>query len=589
MDAASAQLWITVAITVVTVVVLVVGRLPTDFVLLTALAILVLSGVLDAETALAGFANPALLSIAALLVVAAGLERSGVVRRLGDVMLSHVRGEGSARRRLGVPVALLSGLANNTPMVALLLPVARAWAGRNAVAPSRLLIPLSYAAILGGLTTLIGTSTNLVVAGMVVDAGYEALGVFSITPLGVPVAVVGLFTILAFARYLLPQRESDHAAFAAPEDFTGELEVVAGGPLDGAPLSAAIVPSTGHPLRPVELRRGDEAWPVPAAATQLHGGDRLVVAGSAARLIEYGACPGIAVSSKHEFVHGTTNRELLEVVILPSCALVGRRVGDGSFRAKFDAAVVAVARAGQRLERSGLGGWRLAAGDTLLIETRPGFANRYGTRHGLLVASEVSAPDGRRRSWLAAVIVAAMVCAAACGAVSLLTAALLAALAMVGFGYLRPREARAALDLPVLLTIGAALGLGRAVADSGLAALVAEGLLTLGGGSPWPTLIAVYLATVILTEVITNTAAAALVLPMALTAAATLGVSHLPFVFVVMIAASASFLTPWGYQTNLMVFGPGNYRVRDFLRAGLPVSTAVAVTACGLAPLIWPF
>jgi di/tricarboxylate transporter len=490
------------------------------------------------------------------------------------------------------PTAFISAFMNNTPLVAMLLPAVRRWAEDHAIAPSKLLIPLSYAAILGGMCTLVGTSTNLLVAGMVSDAGYGQPGFFDVGKVGLPAAVAGLLILIILGRKLLADRRSIGAAMADPRSFTTELVVEPQGPLIGKRLDEIRYRGMSG-IHPVEIIRGSAVVPAPQGGELLAAGDRLVFAGGIEELQELKSIAGLSDAGGHQFGGNEPlrRRRQVELVISERCPLVGHRVGDGTFRQRYNAAVVAVARHGGRLPRRGLKGWRIRAGDTLLVEAAPGFAvqNRFNPDFHVVSARPGAANVSSWQAWASAGIVAMMCVLAAAGVTSMFKAALCAALAFVVLRIVRWHEARSSLDAGVLLAIAASIGLGRALTVSGAADIIARAAVSLGRGNPHATLIVLYIATTAVTEMVTNNAAAVLMTPMALAAAHALSVNYQPFMFCTMIAASASFITPVGYQTNLMVYAAGGYRFTDFARIGLPVSIAVGTVTLLLAPRIWPF
>jgi di/tricarboxylate transporter len=581
--------WIALGMAVATLAVLASGRVPADITMLGVVLVLVATGTLAAAQGLAGFANEGMLTVAVLFVVAAGLQRSGAMELLTRPVLGPVRGTRAALLRMSLPVAGLSGFLNNTPMVAMLMPQVVEWGRRIGISPSKLLIPLSYATVLGGMLTMIGTSTNLVVAGLLVQAGHPAPGLLWPTLLALPVVAVGLGAIVLLAPRLLPDRVPVGGdAFGDPRQYTVILEVVSGGPLDGRPLSQARVGDKG--LMPVEVQRGGDVIPAPGPDLLLHGGDRLVVAGPAVAVLAVSAVSGLVIpAAEVGSADAGGRRRLFEVVVSDRCPLIGATVGDGSFRARYAAAIIAIARHGERVGQGGA--WDLRAGDTLLVEARSAFGRDPQVAQDFWLVSEQrhQKPPPPTHPWLALGIMGLMCAAAASGMASMLYAGLAAAIAMIGLRLLRTADARSAIDLPVLVTIACSLALGKALESTGAAAVAAGWLVGWGAEDPWLALALIYVATAIVTELITNNAAAALLLPIALATAQQLGVAWQPFAIAVMFAASASFATPIGYQTNLMVWGPGGYRFSDFVRLGMVLQVLVGAVTIGLIPLLYPF
>ncbi|GIX30114.1 MAG: sodium:sulfate symporter [Porticoccaceae bacterium] len=579
------QGWFTLAVVALTLAALARLHGPPHRVLLAALVALVAGGVLAPTEALAGFANEGLATVAALFVVAAGLTHSGAVDLLVHHLLGEPRTVQSAIARLALPVAAVSAFVNNTPVVAALIPAVLGWARRLQVAPSKLLIPLSYAAILGGTLTLVGTSTNLVVNGYYQKFNQgEGLSLFAITPVGLPVALVGIAFMVWWFPGLLPERR-DRAPFADLRSFTLEVAVDPAGPLVGKRIAEAGLRHLGR-LFLVELARGDTVLAAVSPEERLQGGDRLVFAGDTRAVADLLRIKGLVPVPEPGAnpAPRRLERRLVEAVVSPRCSALGLTLREARFRDRFGAAVLAVARGGERVAGN-LGTIRLRAGDTLLLETPPDFAARERQGEDFLLIQELDEiPPRHERAWLALAILAGVVAAAATGLCSMLEAALVGALATVVTGCCPADRLERSLDLPVLLAIGASLALGTALHQSGAARWLADGVLALAGDHPWLVLCLVYAAVSLLTELITNNAAALLVLPVALDLAPRTGLAEETLVIAVMMAASASFATPLGYQCNLMVYGPGGYRFADFLRVGIPMNLlAGAATLAALA------
>ena len=582
--------WAVLLATVVAFVSMIRGWAAAEVAIGLALAALTLLGVLEPRQALAGFANEQLHTVALLFVAAAALRSAGSLGVVTSRFLVPTTSVTLAVFRLTLPVAVLSGVLNNTPIVAMLIPEVRAWARRIGIAPSRLLIPLSYAAIVGGLTTVIGTSTNLVVNGLVSEVGRQPIGFLEIGRIGVPLVVVSVAFLTLSARWLLPDRPDMDAAFSDPRTFTTEILIDADSPYAGKRLADIRVHDL-PPLAPVEIERGGRVIPAPRPDHVLQVGDRLVFAGPVAALLALGSHPGLTLARDSMFHRENPQRHFVELLVSPRCPLIGRRVGDGTFRGRYNAAVIAVARHGERVDNARLSEWELRAGDILLVEVGADFFERHSGSPDFYLVTPHTAPPlvSPGRAALGLAVLGVMVAAAALGLLSMFEAALVG----VGFlflaGFLTRDLIREGLDVPVLLTIALSFGLGIALERSGAAAGLASIVHAFGDGSPWVALAVVYLATVGITEVITNNAAAALMVPVAFATADQLQASHLPFTVVVMVAASASFVTPIGYTTNLMVYGTGAYRFSDFARAGIPLAILTALVTLTLTPVFWPF
>jgi di/tricarboxylate transporter len=584
------EAWLTAALSVGSLLLLALTRLPPHSVMFVVLTLLVISGVLSPDEALAGFSNSGLITVAALFIVAAGMRDTGAIDLLIHRLLGRPASLRGALARLCIPVFLCSAFMNNTPIVATMVPGIAAWARRLDVAPSKLMIPLSYASIFGGTLTLLGTSTNLVVNGQYASlSGADELPLLFLLPVALPVAVLGLAVMVWLFPRLLPARGGTQA-FGDLREFTMEVRVAPTGPLAGRTVSAAGLRNLGRVYLAEIERDGAIISAVPSEET-LHAGDILVFAGDTRALADLlrteGLQPTEGGDAASRILGQRAERRLVEAVVSPSCAAIGASIRDFRFRDRYGAVVLAVARGGARVPGN-LGAIRLQAGDCLLLEARPAFVTpqRFGRDFLLINDLETLSPD-HNRAWLAMSILVAMVTAALSGVTPMLGAALTAALAMVVTGCCSLDQAEKSLDLGVLVTIACAFALGAALEATGLAALLAQGIIAAGGDRPWLLLATSYIAVSLLTELITNNAAALLMLPITLSLSSAAHLPNEPFVAAVMMAASASFATPLGYQTNLMVMGPGGYRFSDFLRVGVPMNLLIGTGTVIAIGLVW--
>ena len=589
----SVDAWITLGTVLLVVALLVREAAAPALVIFGADVFLLVTGVIDADQALAGFGNPAPFTVAALYVVARSVEKTGALQPLLGAAMGGRRSARRALARLLGPVAAASAFVNNTPIVAMASPQVASWARRRGWSPSAFLMPLSFAAILGGVVTVIGTSTNLLVSGLMEDHGFDPIGMFEIAPLGLPVAVVGVLYLVLASPRLLPRRL---VAFEELErhsrDFIVQMEVVAGGPLDGVTVEDGGLRHLENVfLAEVQRRSGGEIVAPARPETHLAGGDILVFAGRADRVLDLQGHPGLrSTEQKHAEVFAAAGHTYFEVVIGTGSPLLGRTLKEADFRRRYQAAVLGLHRAGEPV-RSKLGAVDLRAGDTLLLLSDEEFRERWRDRSEfLLIALRGGLPPATvREGWIVAAVLAGVVALGATGLVPILHAALVGAFLLVAARILTVGEARRAVDLDVVLVIGASFGLASAVESSGLADLAAAAI----GGltSTWGTrgaLLGVVALTLLLTELITNNAAAVLVFPVALAAAASTGLDPRLVALVVAVAASSSFLTPIGYQTNTMVYGPGGYRFTDYLRLGVPLTVLVIAVLVIVAPLLSP-
>ncbi len=598
------QAWFTGAVVVSMLVAMATERVRPESGLGLALSALMLSGVVSSERALGGFANEGVLTVGLLFVVAAAVRRSGALAPVVGMALGRASNPQVALLRMMVPVAAISGIVNNTPLVAMLMPELRSWARRHGVAPSRLLLPLSYAAMLGGLLTVLGTSTNLVVNGLLVEWQLPPIAFAEIGRIGLPIAVAGIALLTLGWRWLLVDRPDSEAAFADPRAFTTELEVLRGGGFDGKAISECRL-ADGSPLLPVEICRDLHILSAPRLDEVLVAGDRLVIAGGVASVAAALRTAGLrkAVDSSFDTRALGQQRSFFEIVVAERCPLIGHRVGNGSFRKAYGAAVLALSRQGQRVQRAAVTtesnatdelpraeGWILQGGDTLLVEATPEFIvnHRFHPHFHVVSSAELDTAPHPRHAVLAIGALLGLVGLAALDVLPVLHGAVATVGLLMLFGSIDRKALRESVDLGVLFAIACSFGVGAAIADSGLADAMAHMLVGAASADPHAALVAVLLATMIATELLSNNAAAVLMLPIALATARGLHVELQPFAIAVMVGASASFITPMGYQTNLMVFGPGGYRFADFVRAGVPMSAMVLCLSSWLIPVLWP-
>ncbi len=584
------QGWFSLVLTFSSLAILLFTSASPHIVMMGALVLLSITGVLTATEALLGFANPGLITIAAMFVVAAGLNASGGIELLVNKALGQPENLRSAMLKIFVPVILLSGFLNNTPVVATMIPAIHAWSRRIGFSPSKLMIPLSYGAILGGTLTLIGSSTNLIINGEYqVLTGAPGFSLFFITAIGLPVTLAGVIFMLLWFPRILPDRQQE-TVFRNMREFTVEVCVTPNGALAGKTVQQARLRQLPRIYLAEIERDGTIVTAVPSEAI-LKGGDRLIFTGDTEAISDLLRINGLSPSPDNQQANTLevdhAERRLVEAVVSPYCAAVGLRIREARFVDRYGAVVLAVARNGERI-KGNLGTIKLKAGDTLLLEARPTFISRQRyNKDFLLINDTKTEPLRHKKAYLAWLILVSVVGLAGTGATSMLNASLLGAGLMVASGCCSGSAAERSLDLKVLITIGAAFSLGMALKKTGVASLLADSVLALSSGEVWLMLVLVYVCVSVLTEVITNNGAAILMLPIALTITEQAGVSHEPFVLAIMIAASASFATPLGYQTNLMVYGPGAYRFSDFLKVGLPMNLFIGAVTISLLLVFW--
>ena len=591
---------LTLAVLVLVLVGLMMEFLAPDIVLMAGLGVLIVGGAVDLETALDGFANPTLLAIGSLYIVAEALRKSGALRRAGELLLGGTRHMKAALLRLTTTSAVASAFLNNTPVVAMGIPTVLAWAReRDDITPSKLLIPLSYASIFGGLCTLIGTSTNLVADGLLRSEGSKGLGFFELAIVGVPLALIGVALLVIVVPRFLPDRTELHSR-REEEGITrwsrGQADYVYRVP-EGCDFTDRRVDETGLGDEDLELVRisRESALLAPVSSDEtLEEGDYLTFRGDQDAMERLADRCGFEAADPGHYLQGPFH--LREAVLQEGSPLTGERVGDVNFPDRYGALVTGVFRHGSAVRKEPRE-IRLRPGDTLLLETTEGFARAYASSQDFyLVGGDLEEEMGAfvlwkptRAKWGMAILVA-VIALAVLDILHISVAALMGAFLLVASGSLTPREAREAVDWTVLIVIGAALGIGSAMQSSGAAELMGSGIVGLARPyGPHAVLASVLFACSILTVLVTNNAAVALLFPVAISVAGSLGVDPRPFVIAVTVAASMSFATPLGYQTNLMVYGPGGYRFGDFVKVGLPLQLLMGVAAVLLIPIFWPF
>ncbi|MEF8796064.1 MAG: SLC13 family permease [Salinivenus sp.] len=605
----SADAWITVGVVIGLVGALVgdVGR--PDLVMLSGLSALLVGGVVTPQQAFAGFSNSAVLTVGALYIVAGGVQHTDALSRLDRVLFADTARLPPLLARFMVPTALLSGLLNNTPIVAMLTPRLQEWADEQDIPASKLMIPLSYAAITGGMMTLVGTSTNLIVAGLMEAEGYEPLHLFDVTWVGIPAALAVIAYFVLGGHRLLPDRGTSAPAVETELDENMfEVTVTAQSPIIGETVAEAGLRDLGDAYL-THIRRDAQVLQATPRLT-LEQGDVLAFNGRLAARERLLRRPGL----KRTLPGGDGRQDdpvryetlpLYEAVIAESSDLVGATLGEANFREEYQGVVLGIQRENEPVTGP-VGTTELRAGDLLIVEAPSDFERRWssGSRdefywvaprdgrapHGGDDADEADAADEDRtaRAPLALALTGSMVLAAAVGLAPIVTAAFVAALLMILTGCVTAAEAQRALNVQVLVVIAAALGIGKALETTGLAQRVANGVIgATEGFGPVAALAALYLTTNLLTELITNNAAAVLMLPISMATASTLGAPPTAFGLIVAIAASASFLTPIGYQTNLMVMAPGGYRFRDYARVGWPVTLLVMTISVSIISVLW--
>ncbi|MFQ5744027.1 MAG: SLC13 family permease [Acidobacteriota bacterium] len=592
----SLAVWIVLAVILAALVLWVWELWPVDLVAVCIPVVLVLTGVLEPSEAVAGFSSTALITVGAIFVVSAGLLRTGAVTFVGNRIIHYSRGD---ERRLLVLVMLtmatFSAFINNTAIVAMFLPIMLGLSREFDLAPSKLLIPMSFASILGGTCTLIGTSTNLLVHGLMLDAGLRGIGMFEISRLGLVLAAAGLAYMFLLGHRLLPDRGSVTAylqgAQRGASEYMTEIQVLANSPLVGQTVQE-VFSETHAEVRLLQVLRGEQVlWP-PLEQVVIGPGDVFLLKGDVNELVDLynkegvELLPALRVEAARFAVK---DMALGEVVITPNSSLVGRTLTEVQFRQHYGVSVMALQRHNVHL-REQLINIRLRVGDVMLVMGDAEEIRRLATSDEFIALEGVQEVFVRKdKAPIALALVVGLVTLASFGLGSVMVLALAAAALMVITRCISMREAYDSINLSVLVLIGGAIALGKAMEVTGTASMLAGWVVgQLGVLGPVAVLSGIYLLTVVCTELMSNSAAAVLMLPLALSAAAALGVDPRPFAIAVAFAGSAAFSTPIGYQTNTLVYGPGGYRFLDFTRVGLPLNILLWILASFLIPLLWP-
>ncbi len=590
--------WITLVVAVATIVLLATDRYPPALVMGAAVTVLLVAGVIDEEGALAGFSSDAPVTVAALYVLAGAAEITGALDRitakaLGNRPVEQTRAaQWRQLGRISYPSAAASAFIANTPLVGMLAPRVVAWCRRTGRSPSRYLMPLSYAVIFGGCTTLIGTSTNLVVDGLLKKSGQKGLGLFEITGAGVVIALVGVTMIVFLSPRLLKARQAPTEGLGEQfREFTVEMQVAANSPLSGRSVAdAGLRNLEGVFLVGIE-RAGRTIAPV-APDEVLVDDDRLIFAGNVGRILDLQRTPGLVSAHDRHFSASDSKlgQTFFEAVVGEGSSLVGSTLKQSDFRAAYGGAVMAIHRAGERIEGK-LGEIPLRTGDVLLLVGDPGFARRWKERPDFLMVAGLTddKPIRRDKARIVQLLTLGLIVAAGTGLLDLLQVSLVVAIALLALGVITPWEARKSVDLDIILLMALSFGLGVAMEQSGLAKEVARVVVTafepLGDVG---LLAGILLATMLMTELLSNNAAAVLMFPVAMATASQAGLQQRPFAIVILFGATLSFLTPIGYQANTLVWGMGGYRYRDFTRLGAPLTVATLVVTVIVVPVLFP-
>jgi di/tricarboxylate transporter len=619
-----AEAWFTIVIIGLVIAALMTNRISVDVAMVGGLTLLMvgdfifgevlgMNGVLSVPDAIAGFAHQAIMMIGALFVVAAGLQETGGMQIIAQRLLGRPKTILGAQLRLMAPVALLSGFMNNTPIVAMYLPIVGDWAKKLRISSSKLFMPLSFAAILGGKLTYIGTASNIVVMGLFIrllsdpqeKQWLDSLGVtepsstvqfWGIAAIGVPTAVAGIVFIALTSKWLLPQRKPADPITLDARKYEVEMIVKPDSAIVGKTIEAAGLRHLPG-LFLTQIERAGTVLSAVAPDQRIEANDRLAFVGVLESVVDLRKIRGLvpATDQVQKLASSGQPRMFVEAVVSHNSPLVGRTVRKSQFRTRYNAAIIAVHRNGEHINAK-IGDIVLKPGDTLLLDTHAGFVDAYRNSDDFYLVSTVedSRPIRHERAWLALGILAALIVMLTVTPISPVVAAFFCAMAMIATRCVTGTVARAAINWQVLIVIGCALGMGVALQQTGAADVIAHRILDLCARigvsqNPHAMLFAMFILAAVFAQLITNNGAAVLMFPIMMATARELGVRPEPFVFCLMVAAGSNFMSPVAYQTNLMVYGPGRYRFMDYVKLGTPLTLLVAVIACAVAPLFFPF
>jgi di/tricarboxylate transporter len=589
----SFEFWYTSVLLIVMTIILVKEWFDIEIVVTVVLFLLIVGNVITPQEAFRGFSNVGVLSIGILFIVAGAIKSTGLLSTLNQVI--HGSKKSSITRnmfRMLFPVSLFSAFMNNTPIVAMLIPSVRDWARKNDFAPSRFLLPLSYAAIFGGMCTLIGTSTILIVHGLMIQNDLPGFAFFEISKIGVPAALLGLLYVGFIGSRWLPNRKETIVELGEKtREYVIELKVTE----SYSGLGKTIEEADLRHLKGLflfQIERGDRIITPAEPDEVIQLDDRLFFTGIPETIMDLQMVPGLQLIKDSTFDlknFDSTKIKIFEVVVSPSSPLVGKNVRESNFRGRYNAVIIAIHRSGERIKQK-IGDIVLHPGDTLLILGPADFLNKwYHSRDFHLVSSQLKVDSSPpHKKWITAAVLIGMVVLIVLKILPLIAAAGLAAISLIAGKCISRSDAEDMIDWKVLIIIGAAFGIAAAIERSGLAAFLAAHIIQLGKQfGMFGVLCGVYFLTGIYNAIITSNATAALIFPIAMTAATTIGADVHPFALAVAISSAASFASPISYQTNLMVYGPGGYKFKDYLKFGIPLQLLIGILAVSLIYLFY--
>ncbi|MFC1564701.1 SLC13 family permease [candidate division KSB1 bacterium] len=583
------------ALTAAAIVMFASDRIRVDLVALLIMSVLLLSRIITPDEGLSGFSNTATVTIGAMFVISAGLYRTGAVNSAGILLLRMGKKNiWVAVAAVAIAIGFVSAFINNTAAVAIFLPVLITLARDLNVSPGRLLMPLSYASMFGGTCTLIGTSTNILVSSIASRHGLQPIGMFEMSGMGIIFFASGFIYMMTAGIKLIPDRkvEFDLTSEFNMNEYLAEIELLENAKSAGKSLESCTM-FIDLDVSVLEIKRGEYRNAIPSPKTILKTGDVLKVRANVEKIKKIQEIEGIYLRQQTQWCDldlKTGESFLFEAVIAPNSNLTGKTLQGIGFRDVYGATVLAIRHHGKTFHER-LDTVKLRPGDTLLIEAKHDHKNQLLESGEFVMVSDVGLPQFRKSKIIPAfAIIAGVVLLSALNILPIVVAALAGAGAFVLTGCITLDEAYKAVDWKVIFLLAGVITLGVAIEKTGAADLLSESLIGIAGSlGPVALLSAFYFFTVILTSVISNAAAAAMLVPIAIAAAESIGVDPRPFIMAVMFAASASFMTPVGYQTNLMIFEPGHFKFMDFIRVGGPLTLLFWIIATVFIPVFWPF
>ena len=580
--------WITILTVLSMFTVLLLTKLRADLVFLGAIAILFVTGVLNAKEAFSGFSSTSVVIIGVLFVVVAGLTHTGVLQWIVKHLLGQPESYSKAVIRLMLPVAGLSSFLSNTTVVALFVGIVKMWSKKLGVSPSKLLIPLSYASGMGGVCTLIGTPPNLIISGLYAENTGVAMNVLTTTIPGLFCLFIGVLSIIAM-RNLLPDRKAPESAFESTSEYTVELLVPSDNPNIGMTFNEAGLNNVrGGNL--IEVVHFDE-FVSPAGGDEIvMGGDRLIYSGQIDEILELKKTHGLVNADHYVFTLSEIdkNRQLRTAYVTFGSSLIGKAIGNTSFEKDYGLVLVAVARSGKRIEQSPRE-VVIQAGDTLLLDCPPKLkidTSSLASKLHFFDSDQV--PNIGKKTLISTTIMIAMVVLSALNIIPLLQCAFLAAMAMLIFKCCNVDQAMKSINWEILMVFAGSVVLGVAIQKTGIAERLAFGILDVCGDNPIVVMTAICFVGTFITEFISNTAAGAMFFPIMYQAAEKLGYEPFPFLVALMVSVSSSFATPIGSPTHMLVYGPGGYRFSDFMRIGLLMNLIILAANIFIVNIIYP-